>query len=61
MPVPEKRGKIAIMVGIAMIIAGLGLYVTVPSMSAPLAGLILAATGTVTVVAALVLARSQRT
>lgn len=58
---PDTRGKTAIAVGMAMVIAGVVLYVTAPSMSAPLAGLVLAATGTVTVVGALAVARSHRT
>lgn len=56
----DARGRLTLAVGIALVLVGLGLYVAVPSMGAPLVGLVLAAVGAVTVVVALVLAGSPR-
>lgn len=49
----DVRPKLLVLVGIAMVLVGIAIYVTVPFMAAPLSGLVLAVVGATLVVAAL--------
>lgn len=56
----DARSKLTVSVGIAMVLVGIAIYVTVPSMAAPLSGLVLAVVGAIIVVAVLARASSGR-